>query len=114
MPHSGTETPSLIELLEATLDPSRWESLSRGSSIRRAGRSGFARNVCVALGNWGDARAVPVLGAALADDAPLVHAHAAWALGRIASVGARAALTDRLDVETSDAVVKEINAALLR
>jgi epoxyqueuosine reductase len=43
------------------LDPGSWESFSRGSAIRRAEREGFARNVAVALGNWGDPSAVPVL-----------------------------------------------------
>jgi len=55
------------------------------SPIRRAGRAGFARNVCVALGNRGEGAAVPALAAALArDPAPLVRGHAAWALGEIA------------------------------
>jgi epoxyqueuosine reductase QueG len=34
------------------LSEERWESFSRGSAIRRARRAGFARNVCVAVGNW--------------------------------------------------------------
>jgi epoxyqueuosine reductase len=86
--HPGTETPSLIELLETALDGERWDAFSRGSAIRRAGRAGFARNVCVAIGNWlaGAAdpprEAVAVLRGAMEDDDPLVREHAAWALGR--------------------------------
>jgi hypothetical protein len=43
----GTEAPSLIDPLEAALDEGAWGVFSRGSAIRRAGRAGFARNVCV-------------------------------------------------------------------
>jgi epoxyqueuosine reductase QueG len=80
-----TESPSLIELLETALDEAAWDAFSRGSAIRRAGRAGFARNVAVALGNWGAEAAVPVLTEALSDASPLVREHAAWALGQIGS-----------------------------
>lgn len=49
--HPGTAAPSLVALLETALDEDAWDSFARGSPIGRAGRSGFARNVCVALGN---------------------------------------------------------------
>jgi len=84
--HPGTETPSLVELLAMALDEDRWEVFSRGSAIRRAGRAGFARNVCVAMGNWlGELDGLPedalaVLEDALRDDDVLVREHAAWAL----------------------------------
>lgn len=81
--HPGTNSPHLIDLLEMALDEGRWESFSRGSAIRRAGREGFARNICVALGNWGSSAAVPVLTAALSDPSLLVREHATWALGRL-------------------------------
>ena len=89
--HPGTEAPSLVELLEAALDHERWDALSRGSAIRRAGRAAFARNVCVAIGNWlssaesAPREALEVLRAALGDEDPLVREHAAWALGRVGS-----------------------------
>jgi hypothetical protein len=63
--HPGTGAPSLVALLEMALDPEAWEAFSRGSATRRAGRAGFARNVCVALGSWGAAEALPVLARAL-------------------------------------------------
>ena len=44
--HPGTDSPSLVELLRMALDEDVWEAFSRGSAIRRAGRAGFARNVC--------------------------------------------------------------------
>jgi epoxyqueuosine reductase len=68
-----------------TLDEEGFQALFATSPIRRARRGGFLRNVCVALGNRGDASAVPALADALAGDSePLVRAHAAWALGAIA------------------------------
>jgi epoxyqueuosine reductase len=82
--HPGTDSPPLIDLLTMALDEARWESFSRGSAIRRAGREGFTRNVCVALGNWGAPEAASILSAALADPSPLVREHAEWALERIA------------------------------
>jgi hypothetical protein len=49
--HPGTDGPPLTELLATALSEDAWGSFSRGSAIRRAGRAGFARNVCVAVGN---------------------------------------------------------------
>jgi hypothetical protein len=59
--HPGTVSPSLIALLETALDEAAWDSFSRGSPIRRVGRAGLARNVCVALGNWGSPEGALVL-----------------------------------------------------
>ncbi len=110
--HPGTASPSLIALLETALDEAAWDSFSRGSAIRRAGRAGFARNVCVGLGNWGSPEAVPVLTAALSDPEPLVRAHAAWALGRIRSGSAAAALEQQSARESDASVSAEIASAL--
>lgn len=110
--HPGTASPSLIALLETVLDEAAWDAFSRGSAIRRGGRAGFARNVCVGLGNWGSPDAVPVLTSALADPEPLVRAHAAWALGRVGSAEARSALSDRASGETDASVLEELSAAI--
>jgi epoxyqueuosine reductase len=86
--HPGTGAPSLVDLLRTALDAGRWEAFSRGSPIRRAGRAGFARSVCTAMGNWlttldeVPADALAVLNEALVDDDPVVREHAAWALRR--------------------------------
>jgi epoxyqueuosine reductase len=53
------------------------------SPLLRAGRAGMLRNVCVALGNWGDPAALPALTLALADESPLARGHAAWAVGEV-------------------------------
>ncbi|MCI0435636.1 MAG: tRNA epoxyqueuosine(34) reductase QueG [Gemmatimonadetes bacterium] len=111
-PHPGTGSPSLIALLEMALDAAAWDSFSRGSPLRRAGRAGFARNVCVALGNWSAPVAAPALTVALSDGEPLVRGHAAWALGRIATPESRAALAERLAVESDRFVLEELRRAL--
>lgn len=54
-----------------------------GSPVMRAGRDGFLRNVCVALGNRGAAAALPALRKALEDDSDLVREHAAWAIEQL-------------------------------
>ena len=110
--HPGTASPSLIALLETALDESAWESFSRGSAMRRSGRAGFARNVCVGLGNWGSRDAVPVLSRALSDPEQLVRAHAAWALGRVGSAKARTALSSHASMETDALVLEELSEAL--
>jgi len=84
--HPGTGAATLVELLETALDPVRWGAFSRGSPIRRAGRAGFARNVCVAMGNWlrgldeHPEAALALLNRALSVDDPVVREHAEWAL----------------------------------
>jgi epoxyqueuosine reductase len=109
--HPGTASPSLIALLETALDEDVWESFSRGSPIGRARRSGFARNVCVALGNSGLPDAVPVLTRALSDPEPLVRAHAAWALGEISSPASLAALRTGRAAERDPHVLEELSTA---
>lgn len=108
----GTASPSLIALLETALDAAAWDSFSRGSPIGRAGRSGFARNVCVALGNWGSPDAVPVLTRALSDPEPMVRAHAAWALGEIPSPASLATLRAARVAERDPFVLEELTGAL--
>jgi epoxyqueuosine reductase len=66
----------------------------------------------VALGNIGDAQAVPALIGALHDYEPLVRGHAAWALGRIGGEQAKRALLDALETEGEDEVRREIQCAL--
>jgi epoxyqueuosine reductase len=104
------EAPRLVDLMRMTFEA--WDAFSRGRAVRRAGYVGFRRNVAVALGNWASPDAVAVLTAALADPEPLVRAHAAWALGRVGSLEARAALSSRSSVESEESVRSELAAAL--
>lgn len=65
------------------LDERQFKDLFRGSPILRAKRRGFLRNVCVALGNTGDAGDLAALTRAAGDADPLVAEHASWAIDEI-------------------------------
>ena len=102
--------PRLLDLL--ALDEVGFRQRFRGSPVLRAKRRGLLRNVCVALGNWGDPAAVPGLVEALHDRESLVRGHAAWALGQIATPAARQALKIAAEMELDGYVLEEIGRAL--
>jgi epoxyqueuosine reductase len=104
------ETRRLITLM--SMSEEEWDVFSRGSAIRRAKRSGFLRNVAVALGNTRSGDVVPALTDALRDLEPLVRGHAAWALGHIGGEDAAAALRDALTLECDAWVREEMMLAL--
>ncbi len=122
----GREGAALPEFAPATLDAAlpeltallslsqeEFHSRFQGRAIVRAKRAGLARNACVALGNIGDAGAVPALMAALnGDESPVVRGHAAWALGRIGGAPARGALTAAREAEADAQVLDEIDTAI--
>ena len=89
-PRPELDNPSLIDLATRLLEMSGKAFLReyRDSPVSRARRNGLLRNVCVALGNWGAAEAVPVLERAAGDQSELVREHARWALERIGTAGA--------------------------
>jgi epoxyqueuosine reductase len=109
-PRTGLYAPDLIPLLALTEQEFRRHF--RGSPILRAKRRGFLRNVAVALGNVGNAEAVPALIGALDDEEPLVRGHAAWALGRIGTPEALTGLRRRLGTEEVTQVKLEIEEAI--
>jgi len=109
-PRPGLYAPELIPFLSLTEEQFRLRF--RGSPVLRAKRRGFLRNVAVALGNIGAREAVPFLISALSDSEPLVRGHVAWALGRIGSGQALAALRKRLTIEEDPAVRTEIEEAI--
>jgi epoxyqueuosine reductase len=104
-PDSGA--PDLLRLL--ALGANQYRRRVEGTALRRASREQLVRNVCVALGNAGDARAVPALVRLLADRSAVVRGHAAWALGQL---GAADALAQALAHERDPAVQDELRAAL--
>ena len=110
-PREGNLAPKLLSLINMTQQ--EFSRRFKGSPIKRAKRRGFLRNVLVAIGNWGEQRAVPSLKGALKDDDPLIRSHAAWALGRIGGGTARQILRKRLTFETEPMVITEIQDALL-
>jgi epoxyqueuosine reductase len=75
------EQQDLLGLL--SLDETAFRERFRGTPLLRAKRRGLLRNVCVALGNVGDERALPVLKKASHDREPLIVEHALWAIAEI-------------------------------
>jgi epoxyqueuosine reductase len=106
-----TSTPELVELLQ--LRSSGFNRTYARSAMGWRGGAVLRRNAAVALGNSLDRAAVPPLVHTLrADPHPLVRGHSAWALGRIGSPPALAALAERRGVESDTGVCHEIDAAL--
>ena len=87
--------------------------LKKGTALRRVPREVLLRNVAVALGNTGDARAIPALMALLKERAPLIRAHAVWALGVLATTGHEEAL-DVLRQHVDEALLVRDELALAR
>src|SRR5262249_5329483 len=69
MARSDLESPDLLALL--ALDETGFRRQFEGTPLKRAKRRGLLRNVCVALGNVGDARALPALERAASEPEPL-------------------------------------------
>jgi epoxyqueuosine reductase len=77
----STTGMSLLKYLELT--DAEFRALFKTSPIKRIKRRGFLRNVCVALGNAGDASDIPALERAATDPEPLIAEHARWAIHQI-------------------------------
>jgi len=73
--------PDLVELL--ALDDAGFKRRYAGTPMLRTKRRGLLRNVCVALGNVGNATALPALTRATGDAEPLIAEHAHWAIEQI-------------------------------
>ena len=84
-PHAqtGLGTPDLVELLN--MNESQFKTRFAGTPILRAKRTGFLRNVCVALGNVGGKEALPALRKASEAEETLIKEHAQWAVNQIES-----------------------------
>ncbi len=70
---------------ELSLSQQEFDRKFAESPILRSKRSGYLRNVAVALGNSRDTQALPALEKALDDPEPLVREHAGWAWKQIRS-----------------------------
>lgn len=75
------ESHDLVQLLG--LSEETFRQRFRDTPLWRVKRRGLLRNVCVALGNSGDPRALPALDRAAHDPEPLIAEHAHWARERI-------------------------------
>ena len=82
-PHARDDlsATSLVDLL--ALDDGGFKKKFAGTPVLRTKRRGLLRNVCVALGNTGDASALPSLEKAMQDHEPLIREHAEWAVEQI-------------------------------
>lgn len=111
MPRPELPEPDLLR--ELTLTREAFNQKFRGSPVKRTRRTGYLRNVAVALGNSGNLGAIPTLAQALEHDPePLVRGHAAWALGRLQAPVARSALENARLRESDLLVQDEIRTAL--
>jgi epoxyqueuosine reductase len=114
VPREENLLPELTSLLQ--LDDEAFRQRFRKSPVKRTGRGGLLRNVCIAMGNSGDAGYVPALAAALTDTEALIRGHTAWALGQLASranygqIGA--ALEQRKQHENDVNVLEEITLSI--
>lgn len=85
--HAGRVAPPLLEGFAPAapywLAEDAFAARFRNSPVLRAKRVGMARNVAIALGNWGHPKAIAPLEMLLADGAAIVRGHAAWALGQL-------------------------------
>jgi epoxyqueuosine reductase len=78
-------TLELIELLG--LSEEEFRRRFRDTALWRTRRRGLLRNAAIALGNVGDARALPALQRALDDSEPLVREAAQWSIERLTVQG---------------------------
>jgi epoxyqueuosine reductase len=76
--------PDLLELLALLADEETFRARFKDTPLRRTGRAGLRRNVCVALGNVGGAECIePLTTVRENDPSPMVREHAAWAVEEI-------------------------------
>ena len=108
--------PDLVRLLD--MDQTEFERVIGPTAAAWRGSRTLQRNALVALGNSGDADALAPLMSKLDHASPKLRAHAAWGLGRLAtlvpSVASIAveALSARLEQEPDQNVQQEISLAL--
>lgn len=103
--------PPLVALL--ALRSADYKRRFRKTAMGWRGAAVLRRNAAVALGNCLDRATVPALERTLVDDPhPVVRGHAAWALGRLGSPRALAALRASLQREQDGSVRSEARAAL--
>jgi len=109
-PREGLHNPSLASFSGLTEEDFRL--IFKGSPIKRAKRKGLVRNVLVAMGNSGERDLIPRVKEFLADDDPMVRAHAVWALWKLEGEDSNETLSNLLDAESDPEVRGEIVAVL--
>ena len=99
-----------VELL--SISDEEFRRRFRHTPLWRSKRRGIVRNAAIVLGNQRRPETAPSLARALSDAEPLVRGAAAWALGQIGNVAAKAALAERRPLEDDADVLAEVDAAL--
>jgi epoxyqueuosine reductase len=80
-PREGLINPWLDWLAE--MKPAEFQTVFRGSPVKRAKLSGLRRNAVIAMGNSGDRKFVPTLKKLCEDSDPVVAEHARWAVAAL-------------------------------
>ncbi len=106
--HPAVTNLSLGDYL--ALSPEVFEKTVRGTPLRRAGRTGLARNAALVAANLGRADLAPRLEDLLLQEEPALRSAGAWALGRLGE--GRGALERARAREEDPKVLEEIEAAL--
>lgn len=75
------ELPDLMQMLD--WDEATFQERMQGSPMRRLKIHRFRRNLCIVLGNVGDARAIPVLSRIRDTEGAMLAEHADWAIKEI-------------------------------
>ena len=94
-----------------TLDEAGFRRRFRRTPLWRAHREGLLRNAAIVLGNQKHREAEPALISGLQDASPVVRGACVWALSRLESDSARAALQARLTIEEDPHVLDELKVA---
>ena len=76
-PRPGLVNPALVWLAEMTAE--EFNTVFRGSPVKRTKRSGIRRNVAIAIGNSGNKKFLPLLDQLAADEDEFVAGSAHWA-----------------------------------
>jgi epoxyqueuosine reductase len=106
VPRAELTAPRLADLLD--LDEDGFRAFFTGSPIKRIGRAKFLRNVLIAIGNSGERHLVGRVQDMLGEEASVIRASAVWALSRLMTPEAFAALKARhLPAETDPVVAVE-------
>jgi epoxyqueuosine reductase len=106
------DTLKLIDLIQISQEI--FSKRFKGSPIKRIKRRGLLRNVAVALGNSGNAQAIPILLKVLDDEEPLIRAHVVWALGELAGPEVLPAIRKKLNNESEKIVLAELERVVVR
>jgi epoxyqueuosine reductase len=80
-PRAGVPLPVLQK--DINLSPQEFNRKFKDSPVKRAKRTGYLRNVAVAIGNAGDQTALPALEKMREDQEPIIRRHVEWAIQRL-------------------------------